>query len=273
MRILITGRGTSGSWRIRGVQLGAAIGADVEPRASSAVGYDVAVIVKRPDVLLIGAPIAWDVVDAWPQPIGSNWSRQECVTWLRQRVQMLRPQGIVAATRQMANDCEEFGVPVLPLPHHARPEQKCNPIRLDVKVVGYEGSERQLGTWGDFFRAECARRGWRFAINPESLADCDILVAARQETGYAARTWKSNVKLANAQATGTPIVLPRELGYVETQTGGEAWADTEEEFRVGFDRLTDQAERIAAQTLLMSNPPTLARVATQYRAWLSRLTH
>ena len=40
MKILMTGTGNSGSWRIRGEQLGAAIGADVIPRATEVNGYE-----------------------------------------------------------------------------------------------------------------------------------------------------------------------------------------------------------------------------------------
>ena len=48
-RILITGTGTSGSWKIRGEQLGAAIGAEIMPRAALANcrRADVVVLVKR----------------------------------------------------------------------------------------------------------------------------------------------------------------------------------------------------------------------------------
>ena len=77
-RILITGTGTSGSWKIRGEQLGAAIGAEIMPRAALANcrRADVVVLVKRasPEALsaikAAGLRVVWDVVVAWPQRPG-----------------------------------------------------------------------------------------------------------------------------------------------------------------------------------------------------------
>ena len=77
-RILVTGGGTSGSWKIRGEQLGEAICADVLPRAGFAdcSAAELIVVVKRAPPELLdtvrrsGRPWVWDVVDAWPQRPG-----------------------------------------------------------------------------------------------------------------------------------------------------------------------------------------------------------
>jgi hypothetical protein len=144
-----------------------------------------------------------------------------------------------------------------------------NPIREKVKTVGYEGGENYLGSWRPWLEAECTRRGWRFVVNPQELADVDIVVAVREFTGYAARKWKSGVKLANAQGSKTPCVLMREAGYLETASGGERWADTKEEFVAAFDELTSvEARREAAGKLY---GPTLDAVADTYKRWLERL--
>lgn len=273
MRVLITGRGTSGSWQIRGAQLGAAIGAAVVPDAKEVEGYDLAVLVKRPAAGLIdrlqraGVPVIWDVVDAWPQPHGNEWSRAQCMAWLREQVRIIRPAGIVAATRAMAADCEEFGVPVLALPHHARPGLRRNPIR-PVKVVGYEGGEHYLGRWRRVVERECAARGWRFVVNPPTLADLDIVLALRDSAGYAATLWKSNVKLANAQGSGTPVICNREAGYMETASDAERWVDSEAELSAAFDALTDMATRRATAEKLHVSAPRLDRIAMTYIEWL-----
>lgn len=277
MRLLMTGRGTSGSWQIRGLQLGAALGATVQPNATEVAGFDLAVLVKREAVVLerlraARVPVVWDVVDGWPQPAGSYWTREDCMAWMRQQVRAIAPIAIVAATQAMADDLEEFGRPVLYLPHHARPGIATNPIRPEVRVVAYEGSARHLGAWGPWLVQECAARGWTFVANPASLADADIVVAAREADGYAPRHWKSNVKLANAQASGTPIVLQREAGYLETRTGGEFWADSQDEFRAGFHHLTPHQARGHAARLLTTRDASLQTVASTYSAWLSRLT-
>lgn len=143
--ILFTGRGTSGSWQIRGVQIGGALRGNVCPAPDVIPRCDLAVLVKRPSAGLVDrlhaakVPIVWDIVDAWPQPAGNDWDRPSCLAWLRQQVETIRPAALVAATEQMAIDCEEFGLPLIALRHHARPEQEINPIRDRVRRVGYEG--------------------------------------------------------------------------------------------------------------------------------------
>lgn len=269
--ILVTGRGVSGSWQIRGNELGTAIGAHVEPNASKVSEFDLAVVVKRPRSDLVyrlhqvNVPIIWDIVDAWPQPLGNNWDRSQCIGWLKSELRTFRPKAVVAATEAMAIDCD-FGLPVLTLPHHARPKQRINPIREKVTTVGYEGGENYLGRWRSWFELECKRRGWKFVVNPPELASLDIVVAVREATGYAARHWKSNVKLANAQGSRTPCVMMRESGYLETASGGERWADTQAEFIAAFDELTDIGARRAAVEQLKE--PTLEGATKTYSEWL-----
>lgn len=273
MNLLFTGRGTSGSWAIRGEQLGRAIGADVRPMALDVAPYDLAILVKRAPADLLerlrkaSTPIVWDVVDAWPQPAGNAWDEKRCRAWLKETAAQIRPAGIVAATERMAEDCERFGVPVLYLPHHARPGQRTNPIR-PVQVVGYEGGAQYLGRWRAIVESECRRRGWSFVVNPQELADLDIVLALRDCDGYAPRHWKSNVKLANAQGSGTPIVCNREAGYLETQCGAEEWADSEDELARAFDALASTQTRFAAARQLKAAAPSLDSIATRYLEWL-----
>ena len=273
MNVLFTGRGTSGSWQIRGAQLGAAIGAAAVPNALDVAPYDIAVLVKRPTAELLrrlrreNVRILWDVVDAWPQPAGNDWTKERCLAWLEETVVMIRPAGIVAATEAMAADCEKFGVPVLALPHHARPGLRMNPIR-PVKVVGYEGGEQYIAKWRPVIEAECTRRGWEFVMQPAELADVDIVLALRDSEGYAPRNWKSNVKLANAQGSGTPVICNREAGYLESASGAERWADTPEELAAAFDELEATAVRRDASKTLRNAAPSIDSVAATYVAWL-----
>lgn len=271
MRILVTGRGKSGSWQVRGVQLGKAIGADVRTDGGDGQ-YDLAVIVKRPRFEVTTAlrcPRIWDVVDAWPQPLGNEWTRDHCMNWLRPQVHDLGLVGIVAATEAMAEDCQIFGIPVLTLRHHARPGMRRNPLRERVAVVGYEGGEQYLGWWRAWLEQECARRGWGFVINPPALADVDIVVALRAAQGYAARRWKSNVKLANAQGSGTPSICECAAGYMETANAGQCWANDAFEAKLAFDILTDYDAR--KRQVEAYRAPTLENVAKTYREWLCAL--
>jgi len=278
VKILITGRGTSGSWKIRGEQLGQAIGATVMANAQSIKVFDAAVVVKRAPLDLVtriraaGIPLIWDVVDAWPQPHGNEWDRKRCMAWLAGQIATLKPRAIVAATAHMAMDCAEFGLPVLALAHHARPGLVQNPVREQVATVGYEGAEAYIAGWRHAIEAECRRRGWRFVVNPGSLADVDIVLALRDATGYAPRHWKSNVKLANAQGSGTPFIGCREAGYLEHAIGtAEKWADNPKELSRAFDALTPHAERDRAAGWMRSVAPSLESVARTYRAWLESM--
>lgn len=273
MRLLMTGRGTSGSWQIRGVQLARAMGATAEPHARNIESFDLAVLVKRPtDDLLqrlrrAKVPVVWDLVDAWPQPAGNEWNRERCLEWLKEMVRNVRPAGIVAATHEMAADCAQIGVPVLALPHHARPGLRQNPIR-PVEVVGYEGAPHYLGRWLPVIEAECAARGWTFTMNPSELAEVDMILALRDCEGYAPKNWKSNVKLANAQGSGTPVVCNREAGYLETMSGAERWADSAAELAQAFDALTPTGERLVISRRLKDAAPSIDSVAATYLQWL-----
>jgi hypothetical protein len=277
MRILITGRGTSGSWQIRGVQLGRAIGAAVEANAMKVDGYDAVIVVKRADPVTVqtihkaGIPLIHDFVDAWPQPHGNNWTREECMAWAHSQVEQLKPSAIVAATRAMASDFGEFDMPVLALPHHARPGQRRATIRAAVATVGYEGSVRHLGRWQAMLEAECERRRWQFYVNPPELAELDIVVALREATGYAPRHWKSGVKSANAKGAGVPIICNREAGYLETASGAEEWADTPDELAAALGALASQEVRRARADRLYAAAPTLERIAAEYQLWLRTL--
>lgn len=279
MKILVTGSGSSGSWRIRGEQLGAAIGADVLPRATAVRGYDLAIVVKRPPLDLIQrlhearVPIFYDVVDAWPQPQGNDWNEAQCQSWLAERMRLIRPAAIVAATQAMARDCAGFGVPVHWLPHHARPGLGINPIRDRVTKVGYEGGAQYLGDWRPFLERECAARGWVFHMEPNAITDLDIVVALRDQRGYAPRAWKSNVKLANAQGSGTPIICNLEAGYLETASGGEVFADTRAQVLAALDALVPQAERAARSRQLLAGARRIEAVAVEYLGWLGGLRH
>jgi hypothetical protein len=274
MKILVTGRRTSGSWPIRGEQLGLAIGATVEYDAKGVAGCELVVIVKRPRISFVAQlhawkiPVVWDVVDAWPQPAGNYWDRITCMRWLRSEVAALRPVAIVAATQAMERDCAEFELPVLALPHHARPNQLLNPIRQEVKLVGYQGGEQYLGSWREIVAQQCKLRGWRFVVNPVTLAEVDIVVALRCQQGYAPRYWKSNVKLANAQGTGTPCVLEREAGYTETACGAERFVNSASEFGDALDSLRAFEVRSIVSKNLLAAAPHLDLIAERYKGWL-----
>lgn len=252
MKLLLTGRGTSGSWAVRGEQLGAACGATVKQAATveQCSAADVILAVKRVNDPLLqslrksGRPWVFDVVDFYPQPHCTGWTRSEAVAWVKSQIARLAPAAVVWPNRRMREDCDT-GLPGLVLPHHHRPGIAVNPVRHSVQTVGYEGAAQYLGHWRGAIEAECARRGWKFVVNPPRLADLDIVVAVRapEFSGYAQFHWKSNVKLANAHGSGTPFVGQRECGYLETASGCEYWAEEPGKLRTCFDWLESQETR------------------------------
>lgn len=280
-QILVLGGGSkAGAWKVRGEQLGKAIGAVVLNGLNNAnlVGFDLVVAVKRPilaDVQRIqasGIPIVWDVVDAWPQPIGNWWPKETCMNWLKAELRRLKPIGVVATTTAMAEDCGSTKRNVLVLPHHARPGLERTPIRDAVKTVGYEGGLQHLGGWEHRLRDSCEARGLTFDRAAASLNTLDIVVAMREPDGYAVRNWKSNIKLANAQASGTPCILNRELGYMQSASGAELWADSNKELEAALDELiSENGMRQVRSDKLYTARPKLEVIADTYRAWLNEL--
>jgi len=264
MSILVTGKGSSGSWQIRGVQLGNAIGADVIPTAQNVRGRDVLVVKKDNGCVLTGAKsIIWDVVDCWPQPEGNLQSREQHISNIHKIAKRMRAEYLIAATKQMAKDLD---TPYY-LYHHGRHYQKPHVAPEHVHRVGYEGSEMFLGKWKYLMEQECLIRGWDFVINPTDLTTCDILVAFRDYPykGYATDNWKSNVKLQNAQNAGVPIICNPEAGYLETATGAELFITDKKGLTSALDQLSGQSERLWRSAQMQNNRYYLADAAKDLR--------
>lgn len=275
MKILVTGKGSSGSWAIRGKQLGQAIGADVRAMATDARGYDLAVVVKRtpPEVMqaIRKADIPWvlDVVDMYPQPACVGWTLKEGVSWVRKRIADLAPSAVIWPCKRMMDDCA-MDLPQKVLYHHHRPEIRENPIWEKVSRIGYEGDARYLEGWRPKIEQECDRRGWTFVINPNELRDIDIVLAVRGDkwNGELIPRWKSNVKLANAHGSGTPFVGQEEAGYLETASGVEYWANDPASLRRSLDWLVSQDTREVVRDRFLQKAYSLESAATDLKAFL-----
>lgn len=275
MRILVTSSGRSGSWHVRGEQLGTAIGARVRHEASleEMRASDVVIVVKRvkPHVMerlrVCGRPVIWDCVDWYKQP--NDDSRERLIENTMVYAAAIGATAWIGATRRMAYD---IGTPHF-LPHHGRRSSKTPFIRKDVAAVGYEGSPRYIERLRPGIEAECAKRGWSFRINPPSLADLDIVLAMRDPkwTCYASKHWKSGIKLSNAQINGIPFVGNRERGYIEQASGAEQWADSVDELGEAFDRLTPYENRLVASTAMLPCAPIVQRVAEEYRGIINEV--
>lgn len=271
MKILTTGKGTSGSWQVRGVQLGGAVGKAI-PKASleECQKADIIVFVKRnthiffyDNMLGSGKPWVWDLVDLYPQPECSSWDRDRAIEWAKIKINGNKPYGIIYPNRKMM---EDVGIPGTVIYHHCRPNAPINPIREKVRIVGYEGGLQYLGKWRGLIESECKRRGWRFRTDIP-LHEMDIVVAFRDDCGYVQKSWKSNIKLANAHGTGTPFVGNSESGYDETLTGYERFIFHPKQLAWAFDELEPYETRKMISERFLKNTITLESCASQLKAY------
>lgn len=277
-KILLTGKGgKSGSWAIRGLQLGEALGAAVKPLATEAdcMAADVVVVVKRVptdvlrNVVKAGRPWVYDIVDSWPQPTGNAWSKTQSIAWLRGEIARLKPSAMVFGTYQMQADAA-FEGPSIIVRHHAWPKYDRIKVRHKIMAVGYEGSEAYLGRWRSIIQAECNDRGWSFVINGD-MSRCDVGVAVRDVEGYPAKAWKPGTKLSNLQALGLPALLSDEIGYREQASGTEYWIEHPDDIGNAFDALKTPEFRSMISLRQQVAAPRLCDVAKDYAAWLSTL--
>lgn len=280
MRVLVTGKGGSGSWAIRGVQVGTAIGAQVVPMASVAqiAVASVVIGVKRiPDSLLnaihqTGTPLVWDVVDSYRQPECTDWTREQSIAWLHSEIDRLKPSAIIWPNARMADDAGWGGLQEV-IYHHHRPGIEINPIREKIETIAYEGSPRYLEGWAEAISEECNRLGAAFLVNPESLAAADVVLAVRgpRWNGYAQRHWKSQIKMANAHASGTPFIGMREDGYLETRSMFERWVENPQDLREALESLEPHCVRKELSPRFIGSALTLDHVARQYLQFLGKV--
>lgn len=250
MKILFTGKPNKGSWQIRAVQMASGF-ADCIPFASASQckAADFIVAVKRVPLEVLraiqesGRPWAWDSVDAYPQPHCANWSREDSIKWARDLVASMRPTTTCWANLKMR---EDVGLGGEVIPHHHRPGISINPVRKVLKTVGYEGSPRFLGSWEHHLHHAAASIGAIFDPQAPTPSACDVVVAFRggAADSYPARNWKSNVKLANAHASGTPFMGQPDAGYLETQTGMEFWVEHPRMLAPALDALVSYERRV-----------------------------
>lgn len=277
MNILTTGKGSSGSWQCRGVQLGGAVGQVIKNASlDECKRSDIIVAVKRlsdplfQNIIKSGRPWIWDLVDFYPQPECSYWTRQYSIDWVRSQIEKFGPSGIIYPTKKMLVDIGFDGVWI---PHHARPDTVEHQVQDKIKVVGYEGCEKYLGRWRELIENECRRRGWEFVCNTMPVGKMDIVVAFRDKEfgGYAQRSWKSNVKLANAHGSGTPFIGQTENGYLETATGCEIWVDHAVELAAAFDELEPRETRETISAEFKKSTITVSSCAEILRQYAKTL--
>lgn len=275
MNILMLGTG-KGSFAVRGVQLGAELGARVKitPTQDDFAWADVVVLIKHAGpkwaarVRAAKKPIVWDALDYWRQPEENGFTETQARDMLAASMAQVRPRLVIGATQAMANVCG--GVY---LPHHARPTLAPAPVRDRVYTVAYEGTKKYLGRWAKAVTLECIKRGWDFVVNPRDIRTADILIAFRDGVwdGWMCRAWKSGVKLANALTAGRPIILQSSAAETEIKPFGSV-VNHPENIGLALDYWAIRGARaqVVREAEERAKDFTLAKVAADYRAILER---
>lgn len=283
MKIGFIGHESKGAWQIRAKQIAPHLGAVLDSRMSRS-NYDLVILIKTPEPKLVtrikalNIPVIWDVIDFWPQRIDktlSNHNRDQIMKWVKPFLESVNPKHIITATNKMKNDLESLGYNATTIYHHHRPKIKINPINKELRTIGIEGSMGQYGSWTEKLKTISRKLNLKFITNftpgDDLLYTFDIVIATRGYTGYAPKNWKSNVKMANAHASGTPGIFNDEQGYKETACGHELWADTEEEIIEGIEKLRSYDLRQTIHENFLKNTITLEQVVEQYKSLINNL--
>ena len=286
-RVAFTGIVRKATWQIRGLQMACCRsnwGAVYEINEHDIPGYDAFVIVKRPDLAILSklkqhsVPIIYDVIDAWAQPADGIATHNvgQARSLFKRKFDGIGPDSAIFANRQMEADLGTLVPHSTTIYHHSAPWLTVNPIRPEVKTIAYDGEHRWLGPWEQTINRVCDRFGWRFVVNPEQLADVDIVIAVRggMHDNFLAQSYKSNVKLANAYASGTPCLMQREgIAYQETGINEVRFFSTDEELVAGLEVLRSWEIRSAISAAFIDEAKkySITEIARQYEHYLAEV--
>lgn len=273
MNLLMVGD-DRGSWQMRGVQLGRALGARVAatPTPRDWAWADLVILVKRAAIQWaaeareVRVPVVWDVLDFWAQPKDNALTREALIAQVRAIQQACGASVLIGATRAMADD-----IGGIYLPHHCRLGVTPMMLRERAEVVGYDGTPKYLGRWRLALEQSCAALGLRCVVNPSDLRDVDVLVSFRDGRwdGWACRQWKSGVKHVNAIAAGRPIVSQPSAAASELAAIGQI-VETPDALTDALQKVTSRGVRKGAYAYgqRMAGRFQVQAVARQYASIL-----
>lgn len=277
MKITFVGHESKGTWVIRAKQIAPYINAKLDANFTND-NCDIIILIKKPEqkilekIIKSNIPIIWDIQDCWPQTLNKNLGnapREEFLKYFEDLLGNIRPNVVLATSTQMKKDIENFGYESVIINHHHRKSISINPLREKLQVVGIEGSPFQIGTWEKKLNRICNSLNLKFRANlntaVDKLAKFDVVINIRDNTGYAARYWKSNIKLANAHGSGTPAVCSREQSYLDNATGYEKWADTVDEIVAAIDELRPYEIRKEIHENFLKNKISLDDIGKEYQ--------
>lgn len=232
IKVCFVSRSSAGAWQIRGEQIAAMRSnwkAINKPSEDDLRNSDLICFVKKIDIQIInlarkmGKPLVFDIVDSWAQPEDgfSCTNIRKAKDFFSRAWSMIAADGYIFPTQCMQNDLGELVNEKVTIYHHYWPQIQTNPIRDCVRTIGYEGAD-YLGEWLPKIEQSCAERGIRFIANPSNYTDLDVAILVRGGVhgNFLARHYKSNVKLANAYGSGTPVLAHfEEMSAHDTDTG------------------------------------------------------
>ncbi len=288
LRVCFTSRSSAGAWQIRGQQIAAMRSnwnAVNKPSVTDLEQCDLLCIVKKPDRKVISLarrmnkPIVFDIVDSWAQPEDGLLcpDKGKARELFAQGWRDINADGYIFPTGHMQEDLGALVQDKITIYHHYWPHIQTNPIRDRVSVIGYEGAD-YLGQWLPRIEHACAERGIRFVANPQNYTDLDVVVLARggEHGNFLSRSYKSNVKLANAYGSGTPALVHfDEMSAHDTDTGDVLFfTDQPGSFERQLDRLIDSYTlRISIQERFLNAAPRfhINHIADQFEGFFMHI--
>lgn len=169
MNVLIVGNG-SGSWAMRGKQLGTRIGARVTstPQAEDWRWCDCVVMVKNwgarfaAEARSAGKTIVWDVVDFWRQPHDNRLDETAAKALFQKAIAAVGADLVIGATEAQARAAGGVYVP-----HHTWSGLEPMAPQPECKRVLYQGNPAYLGRWHACLTDACRALGWQFVMDPK----------------------------------------------------------------------------------------------------------
>lgn len=286
IRVCFMSQSSAGSWQIRGKQISEMVNgweAINKPTMDDIERFDLFCIVKKPDLKFIKRlknakkPIVFDIVDSWAQPIdGLKYTDLVLVqSFFRRKFNDIDADYYIFPNQRMKEDLSDVTRNGVAIYHHYKKNIGINPIRKIVKKIGYEGNESFLGEWSDIITSACNDLDIEFVINPDVYTDMDIVVSVRggEHDCFMSNSYKSNVKIANAMGSGTPILAGhREISCQEVDTGDVLFFTDEESFKRQLNRLCesyDLRKNIHDNFLLESQKFSIEAISNCYQRLFS----
>ena len=288
--VLFTSKSSAGSWQIRGQQISCMRSnwkAINKPTESDVAKCDILCVVKKPDLNIIdlarkmGKIIVYDIVDSWAQPDdGQKYTNKELARDFFARAwEQINADAYIFPTRRMQDDLGLLVKKSITIYHHHWPQIGLNPLRQKVRTLGYEGAD-YLGEWFPIIENICKMNDIEFVMNPTNYNDLDLVVLVRGGVhgNFLSRNYKSNVKLANAYASGTPaLVHYDEMSAHDTDNGDVLFfSNSADSFERQLNRLIHDLtlrQKIHENFLDFSKQYAISHIANQYESFFQLLSN